>query len=50
MSAQVFLPLPKAQWLGERDLVHTPMEAVRNCSFSQRLLQVHCCPLPHSYS
>lgn len=38
-SAQVFLQLPKVKWLDESDLVRTPMEAVRNCSFSQRLLQ-----------
>ena len=47
MAAQVFLPLPKVMWLDDRDLVHTPMEAVRNCSFDQKMLQVrHLHPAP----
>ena len=31
---------PKMSWLDEADLVHTPAaQALRSCSFSQRLLQ-----------
>lgn len=39
-SAQAFLALPRVKWLDEGDLLKTPMEAVRNCSFSKKMLQV----------
>ncbi|CAL8461930.1 g1461 [Coccomyxa elongata] len=38
-TPQAFLPLPKVKWLDEGDLLNTPMEAVRNCSFSKKMLQ-----------